>query len=298
MRFSALPIIIAGAGLLQVNASPLRVVYISPESLANNESLVQLLPSTPTKLHQMGHAENGTRKGCAGNRFRGQKSKSLSFSITVSNTLRQALGMPLIEAEFLSLPPVSHLKGDEEGRAHHHHHHHAEQEMTGDGARRKHHSHHHDHHEQAEDEMINMQEDGVRRKHHHNHHHEETQSMQGGPVHHKHHFHGHFHGKGSFMQRILFALMSLGPWEGRAVAFVLGCGLGVLLRMFWVFTVVAYRTVRGNSQEQEESYDYIPVLNQLDAEEIFVAPPVYIVDEKAPLKEELKAADADAQETN
>jgi hypothetical protein len=91
------------------------------------------------------------------------------------------------------------------------------------------------------------------------------------------------------MKRIHLALMTLGPWEGRAVAFVLGCGLGVLLRMLWVLSVVTFRTIKGDRREQEESYDYIPVLNQLDAEEIFVAPPVYIVDEKAPLKEEMKA---------
>ncbi len=39
--------------------------------------------------------------------------------------------------------------------------------------------------------------------------------------------------------------MNLGRWEGRAVAFVIGCGIGVLLRMFWVLAVVSFRTVRG-----------------------------------------------------
>lgn len=69
----------------------------------------------------------------------------------------------------------------------------------------------------------------------------------------------------------------------------IGCGLGVLLRMLWVLTVVSYRAVRGTDEAEEIAY--IPVTNQQDAEEIFVAPPVYIVDEKAPLKEELKAAE-------
>lgn len=39
--------------------------------------------------------------------------------------------------------------------------------------------------------------------------------------------------------------MNLGRWEGRAVAFVIGCGIGVLLRMIWVLALVTFRTVRG-----------------------------------------------------
>ncbi|KAJ7812377.1 hypothetical protein B0H14DRAFT_2605797 [Mycena olivaceomarginata] len=76
-------------------------------------------------------------------------------------------------------------------------------------------------------------------------------------------FRHHHHEEPSFLMRVHYALMSLGPWEGRAVAFVLGCGLGVLLRM-----------------EQDE-HEYAIVA--MDAEEIFVAPPTYTypVDEKA-----------------
>ncbi|KAJ7354403.1 hypothetical protein DFH08DRAFT_44158 [Mycena albidolilacea] len=95
-------------------------------------------------------------------------------------------------------------------------------------------------------------------------------------------FRHHHHEEPSFLMRVHYALMSLGPWEGRAVAFVLGCGLGVLLRMVWVLAVVAVRVVRGNnsSQEQDE-HEYAIVA--MDAEEIFVAPPTYTypVDEKA-----------------
>lgn len=44
--------------------------------------------------------------------------------------------------------------------------------------------------------------------------------------HHRHHSHGmrvkEHHQRPSFLKRIHFALMALGPWEGRAVAFVLG----------------------------------------------------------------------------
>jgi hypothetical protein len=45
--------------------------------------------------------------------------------------------------------------------------------------------------------------------------------------HHRHH-HEHHHGpkhrmeKASFIERIQFVLTALGPWEGKAVAFVLG----------------------------------------------------------------------------
>lgn len=91
------------------------------------------------------------------------------------------------------------------------------------------------------------------------------------------------------MFRLHHALMSLGPWEGRAVAFVLGCGIGVLIRMMWVLAVVAYRAVKGTNEDESGDERYWR-LNEdvLDAEEIFVAPPQYFVDEKAPVAEEGK----------
>jgi len=94
--------------------------------------------------------------------------------------------------------------------------------------------------------------------------------------------HGHGHGHGrvrfhgarhSFLMRVHFALMSLGPWEGRAVAFVLGCGIGVLLRMVWVMAVVAFRMLKGPRSTPESEHEYTVVDG--DAEEIFVAPPHY-----------------------
>ncbi|ESK89766.1 hypothetical protein Moror_16828 [Moniliophthora roreri MCA 2997] len=107
------------------------------------------------------------------------------------------------------------------------------------------------------------------------------------PVH--RHRHGNFHriymhGEGSFIERLHFALMSLGPWESKAVAFVLGCGIGVLLRMIWVLAVVSYRAISGsgNSTEAEYFNEYMA----LDAEEIFVAPPEYRLDEKVPIVDE------------
>ncbi|XP_006457302.1 hypothetical protein AGABI2DRAFT_196069 [Agaricus bisporus var. bisporus H97] len=84
----------------------------------------------------------------------------------------------------------------------------------------------------------------------------------------------------TFCMRIHNALMALGPWEGRAVAFVLGCGIGVLLRMFWVLTIVTYRTIRG---ERDDEYTVIEEYNS--AEDVVVPPPTYtIIDEKDQIK--------------
>ncbi|KAH9969324.1 hypothetical protein BGW80DRAFT_1335597 [Lactifluus volemus] len=73
-----------------------------------------------------------------------------------------------------------------------------------------------------------------------------------------------------FLQRVHHALMSLGPWEGRIVAFVLGCGIGVLLRMSWVLTVLVMRAFRGAPAPEEMIFVY--------SEE--VAPPYQENDEK------------------
>jgi hypothetical protein len=84
---------------------------------------------------------------------------------------------------------------------------------------------------------------------------------------------------GPFLHRAHRALMSLGLWEGRIVAFVLGCGIGVLVRMFFVLTVLFVRAFRGNTvPEPEETTIFVY------AQE--VAPPYEAVDEK-------KAPDAD-----
>jgi len=78
-----------------------------------------------------------------------------------------------------------------------------------------------------------------------------------GPKHHHHHHKHHGkHGQG-FMTRLHSSIMNLGTWEGRAVAFVLGCGIGVLLRMFWVLAIVTYRAVKG---QREEEHEYSPVV--------------------------------------
>lgn len=141
--------------------------------------------------------------------------------------------------------------------------------------------------------------------------------------HHKEHQHKHKkfrkHGcrkrvKG-FLRRIHKALTALGPWEGRAVSFVLGkssriyhhlsgwagqsmemseyfvtgCGLGVLLRMFWVLSVLAYRTIRGE-REESQVREYV-VLDQ-DVETIFVAPPQYSDEKQAVFEDQKPQVDA------
>jgi len=100
--------------------------------------------------------------------------------------------------------------------------------------------------------------------------------------HHAHHVkhHHHHHNNASFLWRVHHALMALGPWEGRAVAFVLGCGIGVLLRMFWVMAVVVYRMIKGDSGEDEGgAHEYTLVCEHYaDAEAVEVPPPSYILE--------------------
>lgn len=93
------------------------------------------------------------------------------------------------------------------------------------------------------------------------------------------HFHHQFHQEQDFFVRIQNAIMSLGPWEGRAVAFVLGCGIGVLLRMFFVLSVVVYRSLRGSNDEHEYEEVLVFDVEENDARR---APPPYIypVDQK------------------
>ena len=84
--------------------------------------------------------------------------------------------------------------------------------------------------------------------------------------------------------------MMLGPWEGRIVAFVLGaipvlsavdsvigtngtfsmvgCGIGVLLRMFWVMSVLLVRGTRGEPEHEETilvcAEEVVPMYSEID----------------------------------
>jgi len=81
----------------------------------------------------------------------------------------------------------------------------------------------------------------------------------------------------NFVQRIHTALVALGPWEARAVAFVLGCGIGVLFRMIWVFAVLLFR--KGPSEDESTEAQYALVIESAnDAEE----PPKYDSNVAAP----------------
>jgi len=59
------------------------------------------------------------------------------------------------------------------------------------------------------------------------------------------------HRRKDFSGRLQRALYSLSPWEGRALAFVVGCGLGVLVRMLVVFIILGTRALRSRSQSIE-----------------------------------------------
>jgi len=86
--------------------------------------------------------------------------------------------------------------------------------------------------------------------------------------------------------------MNLGRWEGRAIAFVIGCGIGVLVRMFWVLAIVSYRALRGY---RDDGYANVGFIDEDDLDDVIVisspspksAPPKYIypVDEKAVTEE-------------
>ena len=113
---------------------------------------------------------------------------------------------------------------------------------------------------------------------------ENVNGMQRG--HGRPHFHHNhqFHQEQDFLVRIQNSIMSLGPWEGRAVAFVLGCGIGVLLRMFFVLSVVLYRSFRGSNDEPEYEEVLIFEVEENDARR---APPPYVypVDQKETVEE-------------
>ncbi|KAH8107625.1 hypothetical protein BXZ70DRAFT_321 [Cristinia sonorae] len=94
-----------------------------------------------------------------------------------------------------------------------------------------------------------------------------------------------------FMARVNTALVSLGTWEGRVVAFVLGCGIGVLLRMFFVLGLVIVRSIKGHREESEDDettyYEGVILFDESElAPPQYTAPPPDVtIDEKKPLPE-------------
>ncbi|KAF8491023.1 hypothetical protein JB92DRAFT_3128572 [Gautieria morchelliformis] len=108
-------------------------------------------------------------------------------------------------------------------------------------------------------------------------------------LHHQHHAHKHHLANGhTFVQRLTRALMMLGPWEGRAVSFILGCGIGVLVRMFWVLAVIAIRSIRGKKQEEEFLGDEV-----IFEEDEHLLPPQYAENIESVAKEKSEPFDAE-----
>jgi hypothetical protein len=247
MKLFSFATIVAVAGIAQVLAVPLVLV---PESN---------IPSVTRPGH---HVPDGTdfikmkKKGpCRAHRL-SQK------AVELSNLLRQAFGLPLIKAgghpglddgkirilPFIGTPnTVPHGK-DTDGFV--------KVTFTGTPNHGK--------------DSVETPHD--RHPHHHGHH------ANGRHRHHK----GHHHhlGKGSFINRIHYSIMNLGRWEGRAVAFVLGCGIGVLFRMLFVLGVVMYRAVKGRGEEQHE-YSQITIIEEI-VDSPKSSPPSY-ADEKYPI---------------
>lgn len=259
MRFPLLAAVVACATLTQVGASPLRVVVVTSShqelpsaqnfrfghALADSPVAKLNLPKQPTTFIS---AQPTGRLPC-GKRIKDK-------AIQISNAFRHALGLPTIETAHPQ--PGDHVHG---GMVH---------IMPFIGT----------------PPMFVKPTPGDM-KHTQNN----VWTAGGQPVdqprplyipHPRPHHHIHRWGN-TFSMRIHDALMALGPWEGRAVAFVLGCGIGVLLRMFWVLTVVTYRAIRGT---RDDEYTQVAVIEEyVDAEDIVAPPPTYTtVDEKDQIK--------------
>jgi hypothetical protein len=259
MKLFSFAAIVAGAGIAQVLAVPLLVV---PQE--NSPAIVRV---------RFGHAipnqvENGGQKmkkgPCRGSRLN-QK------AVEISNRFREALGLPLINPHahgsdfkilpFIGTPPTFVPVGGKE--------------MEGDF-------------------KVNVSDSPE-------HPHRYPGKHPHGPRPHGPHHRGHsgkkHHCKGSFINRIHRSLMNLGRWEGRVVAFVLGCGIGVLLRMFFVLGLVMYRAVRGQREEQPE-YSQITIIEEV-VDTPKSAPPSYTypVDEKVSIVVETAKAPATSEES-
>jgi len=86
-----------------------------------------------------------------------------------------------------------------------------------------------------------------------------------------------------FLYRLQNSLMNLGVWEAAAVSFVLGCGIGVLLRMIYVFTVLVVRSFKGRSSDEVQYSRVVVIEDYEDAEQQITSPPptyAYPIDEK------------------
>ncbi|KIK66295.1 hypothetical protein GYMLUDRAFT_930695 [Collybiopsis luxurians FD-317 M1] len=298
--------------VVQVNASPLRITLVGPEGSPNNEtSVVQTHPKVfarpPPPLHAFGmehKPKNETRPGCPG----GAAARFRQKAIKISNALRLSMGMPLIEPHTHGLDRHHHHHdGEPEGMgAHPDFHGHDnesekedEEKVDGEGRVHQFSSPHHYHDEWRLIDDIEEPPFLPPPPHHVPPHHkmhftedddEEPPFPPPPPPHPHHHHHGHHklhhppgpfhfhHHPPSFSRRLHFALHVLGPWEGRAAVFIIGCGLASLFRVLWVLAAISYRAIKGATRSDDEEVQSHVVLGAPAPS--FVAPPVYIVDEK------------------
>jgi len=237
MKFSFLPLLLAGACTITqlVSANPIRIVITGVSSNlrfghavahGDNNPNVAHIPPLPIMASPVTQVDDAGRQRKPQRPCGGMRAKANA----ISNALRKALGLPVIE-----MHPSSPANGEKE---------------VHDGPVH----------------ILPMPFIGTPIN---------AESQDEVPERQPHHPHSKGKGKhhcGSFLRRMHKALMTLGPWEGRAVAFVIGCGLGVLLRMVWVLCVITYRTIRG---ERDEELEYSQVLFHHHAEEFMVPPPVY-----------------------
>ncbi|KDR67785.1 hypothetical protein GALMADRAFT_257621 [Galerina marginata CBS 339.88] len=250
--------VIAGAGIAQVTASPIRIIITGLEGRPNGALPLEgprfghAVPVPPavatmkwssdgeqdiTKYLQMWESSKPPhmRRPCGGrmSRFR-QK------GIEISNAFRKTFGLPIIE---------------------NHPHIHAHPYIPMNAPVRN-------------GAMVVSSSSSSSPAPHYRHQHHPGMRV--------HHVHG-----GSFANRLHYSLMNLGRWEGRAVAFVLGCGIGVLLRMFWVLAIVTYRAIKGQ-REDEHEYEHVTVFEEYDDMPALISLPAYEypVDEKIEIKED------------
>jgi len=242
-----------------------------PEFLGNARLVAEGLQAKPAveptpgahRVHHP-HMHKHHRHGCKG-KWRVKMMK-------LSNKIRGALGLPLID-----------IKAMHHRHAHKHHHHH----------------HHHDH-KHGEEEVKDLHWAVIKamKAHEVDSNSQETGFPEG--IRRVHHIHAHQRLRDApFVSRLTHSLMALGKWEGRAVAFVIGCGLGVLLRMAWVLTVLVIRAFKGPEEKQVQLEDvdveYVVFDTDIKGEP---APPQYPIklrtdeeiDAERKLIENLKAA--------
>lgn len=252
MKLFSIGAVVAGVGIVQIVATPIRIItIISGQGGANIDGArfghsVPLAPAIATVKLDAGQVEGAhVHRPCGGSRM----SRFRQKGIEISNTFRKVLGLELIEAN----PHLTFKKADH-GVVH---------IMPFMGTPHRSSNYHSAH------------------KQHH-----------GAQLNYHHHIHAHGRSR-SFATRLHFSLMNLGRWEGRAVAFVLGCGIGVLLRMFWVLAIVTYRAIRGQREEEHE-YSHI-IIEEFDADALVHVPPpnyTYPVDEKVAVVEDAPKAPA------